>query len=425
MINISNILDLTNYAFVLFFGITAAFYFVGMHFEDNKKQYIFTILVFGCIQLIAYLLLGKQTLYTCYPLLIHLPLILLIFFVFHQSISMSIISVLTAYLLCTPRKWIGTLVSSFFGYNQDIANAAAILVTIPLLILVIKYLSPYVEKLKYESTTSLLPFLLLPLVYYIIEYAFTVYTDLLHTGGIVIIDFVDSFIVLLYLILSIFSLDAANKRNKTEHENLLLRTAAIQVQKEIQQISYSEKQAAIYRHDLRHHLNFISQCIKENKNEDALNYIAEICTSLGNSRVVKYCENEALNLILSYYADEAGENGIKVSISVTAYDFSRFQITNLCSLFANAFENAIHACVQLPQPDDRYISLKLYEKNGKLCINMSNSYHTAPVFKNDVPVTSASGHGIGIQSMISVIEKYHGIYGFFAENGEFRFQASI
>lgn len=32
--------------------------------------------------------------------------------------------------------------------------------------------------------------------------------------------------------------------------------------------------------------------------------------------------------------------------------------------FANAFENAIHACVQLPQPDDRYISLKLYEKTG-------------------------------------------------------------
>ena len=297
--------------------------------------------------------------------------------------------------------------------------------TIPLLILVIKYLSPYVEKLKYESITPLLPFLLLPLAYYIIEYAFTVYTDLLHTGGIVIIDFVDSFIVLLYLILSIFSLDAANKRNKTEHENLLLRAAAIQVQKEIQQISDSEKQAAIYRHDLRHHLNYISRCIKENKNEDALDYIAEISTSLDNSRVVKYCENEALNLILSYYADEAGENGIKVSISVTAYDFSRFQITNLCSLFANAFENAIHACVQLPQPDDRYISLKLYEKNGKLCINMSNSYHTAPVFKNDIPVTSANGHGIGIQSMISVIEKCHGIYGFFAENGEFRFQASI
>ena len=104
MINISNILDLTNYAFVLFFGITAAFYFVGMHFEDNKKQYIFTILGFGCIQLIAYLLLGKQTLYTCYPLLIHLPLILLIFFVFHQSISMSIISLCLQLIFCVHRE---------------------------------------------------------------------------------------------------------------------------------------------------------------------------------------------------------------------------------------------------------------------------------------------------------------------------------
>lgn len=108
--------------------------------------------------------------------------------------------------------------SSFFGYNQDIANATAILVTIPLLILVIKYLSSYIEKLKYEDITALLPFLLLPLAYYILEYAFTVYTDLLYTGGTVIIDFVDSFIVLLYLILSIFSLESANKKNKAEHE---------------------------------------------------------------------------------------------------------------------------------------------------------------------------------------------------------------
>lgn len=425
MINISNILDLANYAFVLFFGITASFYFVGMHFEDYKKHYVFTIIGFGIIQLTAYRFLGKQTLYTCYPLLIHLPLILLIFFVFYQSICMSTISVLTAYLLCTPRKWIGTLVSSFFGYNQDIANATAILVTIPLLILVIKYLSSYIEKLKYENITALLPFLLLPLAYYILEYAFTVYTDLLYTGRTVIIDFVDSFIVLLYLILSIFSLESANKKNKAEHENLLLRTAAIQIQKEMQQISNFEKQAAIYRHDMRHHLNFISQCIRENQNSEALKYISEICTSLDNSKIVKYCTNEALNLIFSYYADEAKENDIKVDISVTAYDFSRFRITNLCSLFANAFENAIHACVQLPQPEDRYINLKLYEKNCQLCINMSNSYHTAPVFKNDIPTTSANGHGIGIQSMISVIEKYHGIYGFFAENGEFRFQASI
>ena len=39
MINISNILDLTNYAFVLFFGITAAFYFVGIHLGRFTRNY--------------------------------------------------------------------------------------------------------------------------------------------------------------------------------------------------------------------------------------------------------------------------------------------------------------------------------------------------------------------------------------------------
>ena len=34
-------------------------------------------------------------------------------------------------------------------------------------------------------------------------------------------------------------------------------------------------------------------------------------------------------------------------------------------------------------------------------------------------------YGVGVQSMISVVEKYHGVYGFFADHGEFRFQASM
>lgn len=423
--DISNILDLTNYAFVLFFGVTASLYSVGLSFFEHKKLYVLSIICFGAAQLVFFLILGKSALYACYPLLIHLPLILLIFVVLRKDLCISIISVLTAYLMCTPRKWLGTLTSSFFNYNQDIANIVEILVTIPLLLLVIKYISPYIEKLRYESKTTLLPFLFLPLVYYILEYAFTVYTDLLYSGGMVIIDFLDSFIVLLYLCLSIISLEFSNRKNKAEHENLLLRAAAMQAQKEIEQISNSEKQAAIYRHDLRHHMNFLSGCIKENKTDEALNYINEICTLLDNSKVIKYCKNEPLNLILSYYADEARSNGIAVSISVTTGDFSRFQITSLCSLFANAFENAIHACAKIPDEEKRYINLKLYEKNGHLCINMSNSYHTAPVFKNDIPTTTSSGHGIGIQSMISVIEQYHGIYSFFAENGEFLFQASL
>ncbi len=116
-------------------------------------------------------------------------------------------------------------------------------------------------------------FFLLPLAYYILEYTFTVYTDLLYTGGPVVIDFMDSFIVLFFFILSMLSLDFSNKKNEAERENLLLTTAATQAQKEIEQLSISQKQASIYRHDLRHHMTFLQNCIAENKRDQALEYI--------------------------------------------------------------------------------------------------------------------------------------------------------
>ena len=116
---------------------------------------------------------------------------------------------------------------------------------------------------------------------------------------------------------------------------------------------------------------------------------------------------------------------MNITICATASDFSRFQITDLCSLLANGLENALHACEKMPVDADRYITLKLYEKNSRLCIKLSNSYASAPVFENDIPISSVSGHGIGVQSMVSVVDRYQGVYGFFAEDGEFRFQASM
>ena len=324
-----------------------------------------------------------------------------------------------------PAKMGCTFVSSFFGYDPVIADITTIIVTLPLLFLVIKYMAPHIVKLKHENKTVLALFILLPLCYYILEYAFTVYTDLLYTGGPVIIDFIDSFIVFLYFILSIITIEFSSQRSQTERENLILNTAAAQAQKEIAQLSLADKKSSIYRHDLRHHLHFLQECIRGNHLEQAMQYMEEICDGLDKIPVKKYCTNETLNLILSSYLEKASEQNIQTTVSVTATDFSRFQIPDLCSLLANTLENAIHACCALEDETTRYIHLKVYEKNNKLCINMANSCAGHPEFENGIPVSRRPGHGIGIQSIISVIEKYHGVYGFFVNKGEFRFQASL
>lgn len=74
---------------------------------------------------------------------------------------------------------------------------------------------------------------------------------------------------------------------------------------------------------------------------------------------------------------------------------------------------------------NRIITVKVFDKNNKLCINITNTYAVEPVFVNNTPVSDKAGHGIGIRSIISVIEKYNGVYDFFTEDGVFYFQACI
>lgn len=102
------ILSLLNYGFVLIFGIIVSFYFARKYcWEDNKRLYILTIIAFAIFQTVSYITFGKEILYKCYPIFIHIPLILIIKYICHQNICISSIAVMSAYLMCTPRKWFG------------------------------------------------------------------------------------------------------------------------------------------------------------------------------------------------------------------------------------------------------------------------------------------------------------------------------
>ena len=78
MTDIVSVLNLINYGFVLIFGIIVSFYFAGIQWEDNKCLFILTTVIFALFQALFYVLLGENVLYKCYPILIHIPLILII-----------------------------------------------------------------------------------------------------------------------------------------------------------------------------------------------------------------------------------------------------------------------------------------------------------------------------------------------------------
>lgn len=233
----------------------------------------------------------------------------------------------------------------------------------------------------------------------------------------------DAGVVVVYFVFSIIYLKTLYEKKEIEVEQALFKVMADQSKSEIEILRKSQEQSLIYRHDLRHHINFINACISENNIENAQMYMKKICENLEASEVISYSENETINLIISSYAAKAEERKIHSEIKISAVDFEGINTTDLCSLLSNALENAINACEKAPI-ELRYIKLKMYSKNNKLCIDIRNTYHKEPVFENGFPISMEEGHGYGTKSMAHIIEKYNGIYQFYVKDGFFIFQAT-
>ena len=83
-----------------------------------------------------------------------------------------------------------------------------------------------------------------------------------------------------------------------------------QAVREINALRESQILASRYRHDMRHHLQYLSACIENGQEEQAQAYIAGICEEIEAQKVQRYCENEAANLILSAFVGRAEKEGI-------------------------------------------------------------------------------------------------------------------
>jgi hypothetical protein len=73
----------------------------------------------------------------------------------------------------------------------------------------------------------------------------------------------------------------------------------------------------------------------------------------------------------------------------------------------------------ISSPQDRFIKIVCRSKNDKLFIQITNSYEGDVEFKDNLPVTMMTNHGLGTKSIVAVSQKYGGVYSFTAENGIF------
>ncbi len=416
MISVSSLI---HYGLLLIFGVLISILFAGIEIsKKNLRAILFVILLLLLAELISWLLLGYEITVKIYPFIIHIPLMMFISRYFKRRKAIAIVSVLLAYLCCQTPQWLATVALYLFD-SQTAYFIVNSLVFFPVFYLLKRYVGSSVYQLISISQKSLLLFGTVPLFYYLFDYGTTIYTDLLFQGGKTIVLFMPSVVPMVFFIFMIIHYNEIERRSATENENLLLSVQINQAEKDLKVFLESLEQAAIYRHDMHHHLTLIAGYLAEGDSAKSMEYINTVQSDIKEITPVRYCENNTVNLIFSHYVYRAAHYKIAFSVDAQLPQSIPLAETDLCALLSNGLENAVNACLKLSTDQARtiYINCRLHKE--KLLILIENSFTGKVAEEHGLPKSEQPGHGFGVKSMVMIINKYNGYYSYNAENGVF------
>ena len=93
--------------------------------------------------------------------------------------------------------------------------------------------------------------------------------------------------------------------------------------------------------------------------------------------------------------------------------------TELCALLSNALENALPAAGAVEDGREKAVRMECRAQAGKLLLLVETPYAGEVRLENGLPVARRAGHGFGVKSMASIVERHGGLCSFSAENGVF------
>lgn len=418
---IDTIIFLFRSGIVLVFGVAVSFLFAGV--KRTRAGELALVIFYAfilLIQLLCWQILGLQLTMKLYPFITHLPSIVFLVLYFKRPWLISISSVLTAYLCCQIPKWIGSMAATIFNsrYADHIAYFVAMCVVFYFLKI---YVAESVVQLVERSTRSCLLFTAVPLLYYLFDYATTVYTNLLYSGAREAVQFTPSVICTFYLVFVILYYNESQKQAKAQRERDIFASQFQHARVKLDAMRRMQNNTVIYRHDMRHHLSLIGGFVADGDLAKIKEYLASTEAAIDALTPIRYCENETVNLILSSFESKARKIQVTLHTDVKLPEELDVNDTELCALLSNALENAISAAAQVEEEKLRKVYFHAVINDDRLVISTENAYVGKIETDGELPISNKkeAGHGFGIKSMVDIVERHGGLYSFESEGGVF------
>ena len=177
---------------------------------------------------------------------------------------------------------------------------------------------------------------------------------------------------------------------------------------------YKKKQVETraFRHDIKNNLAITQMMLEEGHTEEAKEHIMDMLGKVSSLSPKYVTGDEMLDIIISMKADRMDELDIKFTLDGVTDGGLNIKPMDMCSIFANALDNAIEAASSCEDPyvsfsikrTDKFFIIKITNSaSGKIDIEklMSTSGYTSKSDKEH--------HGFGLMNVRRAVEECNGI----------------
>ena len=216
-----------------------------------------------------------------------------------------------------------------------------------------------------------------------------------------------------------------------EKAELETRNMVYQTQVEAYRVQISEREEAVkefrlLKHDMKNHLIYMEELIRQKKDEEVCKYIDELLNSRGLSHQgIVNSGNILVDGLINYKIPYMKSLNIDFQAEIAIPFDLKWPEDNLCIIIGNLLDNAIEGTQKLKE-EERQIYLEMMLKVDNLFILIKNPCMEQSLMKKGdhfLTTKNEEGHGMGLLSVKRAVEECQGSIYTNVENGIF--QASV
>lgn len=190
-----------------------------------------------------------------------------------------------------------------------------------------------------------------------------------------------------------------------------LNDSLIQQASNYQKLDLLNDELRMFRHDVKNHYISLFSLLECGDLPEAKEYLSNMAELVATSSQIINTENYVFDALLAKKIAMAKEKQIQVESEVFINKQLRIENKDWSSLFGNALDNAIEACMHIP-PQSRKICIFIQYRGNILQAKITNSMMPGLDKSNNFFRTTKGdplNHGLGMKNMQSIVQKYHGV----------------